>query len=80
MFDHEDLLLVYMTQTVDNLYAKTVNFRPHIDNLDDLIVNIGVNPSAISALKKALSESHQISLGTLRDDESSDYSIAAQVK
>lgn len=51
MFDHEDVLLVYMTQAVDNLFAKTVNYRPNIDNFDDLVVNVHIEPEATATLK-----------------------------
>ena len=40
MFDHEDVLLVYMTQAVDNLYGKTVEFRPDIQDFNDLVINM----------------------------------------
>ena len=67
MFDHEDLLLVYMTQAVDNLYSKTVNFKPSIDNFDDLVVNVDVEQTHI---KTVLAQSHEITLDALRDEES----------
>jgi len=60
MFDHDELLLVYMTQAVDNLYTKTVNFRPRIDNFNDLVVNVDIKPEATTLLKQALSESHAV--------------------
>jgi len=44
MFEHDDLLIVYMTQAIDNLYAKTINFRPKIENLDDLVINVNLKP------------------------------------
>ena len=71
MFDHEELLLVYMTQAVDNLYTKTVNFRPNIENFDDLIVNVEVQEDSQVTLKTALSESHEITFDALRDEVSS---------
>ena len=43
MFDHEDVLLVYMTQSIDNLYTKTVQFRPDIEDFEDLVVNVELN-------------------------------------
>ena len=51
MFDHEDVLLVYMTQAIDKIYSKTVNYKPNIDNLDDLVVNIEVDAEIGSTLK-----------------------------
>lgn len=60
MFDHEDQLVVYMTQAVDNLYTKTVNYRPSIDNFNDLVVSVDAEPLATQALKTALSASHTI--------------------
>lgn len=69
MFDHEDQLVVYMTQAVDNLYTKTVNYRPDIDNFNDLVVNVDAEPLATQALRTALSASHQIQFDALRDEE-----------
>ena len=54
MFDHEDELLTYMTQAVDNLYTKTVNFKPRIENLNDLIVKVEVPTEAPNTIKEAL--------------------------
>lgn len=68
MFDHEDLLLVYMTQAVDNLYTKTVNYRPNIENFDDLIVNVEVPRDSTTKLKAALTLSHEITFDALRDE------------
>ena len=68
MFDHDDVLLVYMTQAVDNLFAKTVNYRPNIDNFDDLVVNVHIEPEATAILKQALTDSHQVTYDALRDE------------
>ena len=62
---------MYMTQAVDNLYTKTVNFRPNIENFDDLIVNVEVQEDSQATLKTALSESHEITFDALRDEVSS---------
>jgi len=69
MFDNEDMLIVYMTQSIDNLYSKTVNYRPNIENFDDLVINVEVEPEARSALKAALTASHKIEFDALRDEE-----------
>ena len=45
---------------MDNLYTKTVNFRPRIDNFDDLVVNVDIKPDATALLKQALSETHAV--------------------
>lgn len=57
MFEHEDLLLIYMTQAVDNLYAKTVNYRPSIEDFNDLVINVDVKPDAAADFKQMLIES-----------------------
>ena len=80
MFDHEDLLLVYMTQAVDNLYTKTVNFRPNIENFDDLIVNIEVQEDSAAKLKTALGDSHEITFDSLRDEVSHRQKTAVLAK
>ena len=69
MFDNEDQLLVYMTQAVDNLYTKTVNYRPEIENFDDLVISVEAEPMATQALKTALAESHKVHFDALRDEE-----------
>ena len=70
MFDHEDVLIVYMTQAIDKIYSKTVNFIPNIDNFDDLIVNVEVDPAIGPSLKSALTDSHKITFDAMRDEES----------
>lgn len=56
---------------MDNLYAKTVNYRPNIDNLEDLVINVDFKIETIDELKNFLSESHQISFDALRDEQKS---------
>ena len=75
MFEHDDILLVYMTQAIENLHSSTINFRPNIDNFDDLIINVDVQPDASDSIKQALDESQQITLDTLRDEESHPNSL-----
>ena len=69
MFDHEDVLIVYMTQAIDKIYSKTVNYMPNIDNLDDLIVNVEVDPAIGPTLKSALTDSHNITFDAMREEE-----------
>ena len=54
---------------MDNLYAKTVNYRPNIDNLEDLVINVDFKLDSMDELKKFLSDSHQISFDALRDEQ-----------
>ena len=58
MFDHDEDLLVHMTQAVDNLYTKTVHYKPSLDNFDDLIVNVEAEAESIDVVKKCLQDSH----------------------
>ena len=46
-----------MTQAVDNLYAKTVAYRPSIEDFKDLVVNVNVRSGAAADLKHMLQES-----------------------
>ena len=81
MFEHDDVLLVYMTQAIDNLHSNTVNFRPNIQDFDDLVINVDVKPDATITLKQALSDSQQISFDALRDsDESGSKGFAQHQK
>ena len=73
MFDHEDVLIVYMTQAIDKIYSKTVNYMPNIDNLDDLIVNVEVDPAIGPTLKSALTDSHNITFDAMREEEGITY-------
>ena len=68
MLEHDDPLLVYMTSAVDNVYAKTVNFRPSIDDFNDLVVKVDVQPNAALNFKQLLTESQNITFDTLRDE------------
>ena len=47
-----------------------MNFLPNIDNLDDLIVNVEIDPAIGPTLKSALTGSHKISFDAMREEES----------
>ena len=51
------------------MYTKTVNYRPNIDNFDDLIVNLQIKQDAVPDIKKVLTESSELSFDALREDE-----------
>ena len=50
-------MLVYMTQAIDSLYKKTVQFRPDIEDLDDLVINMQVKNDAPFTIKTELQAS-----------------------
>jgi len=58
-----------MTQAIDNLYTKTVNYKPNIENFDDLVINVEVEPQVTTALKTAIATSHKIEFDSLREEE-----------
>ena len=46
-----------------------MNYRPNIENFDDLVINVEVEPESASALKATLAASHKIEFDALRDEE-----------
>ena len=46
-----------MTQVVDNLYTKTVQFKPDIGDLNDLVINMRVKNDAPFIFKTRLIDS-----------------------
>ena len=57
-----------------------MNFRPNIENFDDLIVNIEVQEDSANKLKTALGESHEITFDSLRDEVSHRQKAAVMAK
>ena len=80
MFEHEDQLLVYMTQAIDNLYTKTVEYTPSIDDFEDLVVNVDVRGDAAAKMKLSLADSHTITFEALKDEEYLAKKAAAEKK
>lgn len=75
---HDEHMLVHMTQAVDNLYTKTAQFRPSIENLDELVVDLKLNHDAFKVIKTTLNESKSLSLDAVRTKKvSKSYQLEA---
>jgi len=59
--------LIYMTQTIDDLYSKQVNFSPKIDNLDEVMITLKLEENAPQKLHEILQVSHEIDFDTIRE-------------
>ena len=46
-----------------------MNYRPNIENFDDLVVNVEVEPQVTTTLKAAITASHKIEFDSLREEE-----------
>ena len=64
---HEDGFLVYMTQTIDDLHSKQVNFRPKIDNLEEVMITLKLEEDAPEKLKEILHSAHELGFDTIRE-------------
>ena len=56
--EHESDFLVYMTQTIDEIYGKIANFKPSIENLNDTVIKLKVKEQSIKQIEDCLNSSH----------------------
>ena len=73
--EHEPDFLVYMTQTIDEIYNKVAHFKPSIDNLDDTVIKFTLKDDSIKNIEDALSQSYQISMEHLKHDTGAQAAI-----
>jgi exonuclease VII large subunit len=64
---HEDCFLIYMTQTIEDLYSKQVNFSPKIENLDEVMITLKLEDDTQQKLHETLHTSHELAFDTIRE-------------
>ena len=56
-----------MTQTIDDLYAKQVNFTPKIDDLDEVMITLKLEENSTEKLQGIFQTAHEINFDTIRE-------------
>ena len=73
--EHEPGFLVYMTQTVDEIYSKIANFKPSIDNLDDTMIGLRFKDQSVQMLEETIASTLDIEMDCPRCDPPVNESI-----